>query len=81
LYSSPNIIRQIKSRRIRWARYMARMGEDRKVYRVLVGKPEGNRQLTRSRCRWNYGIRMDLRKTGWGYIVDPVASGGRLSIR
>jgi hypothetical protein len=74
LYSSPNIIRQIKSRSIRWARYMARMGEDRKVYRVLVAKPEGNRPLTRSSSRWKDGIRMDLRETGWGYIVDPVAS-------
>jgi hypothetical protein len=45
LYSSPNIIRQIKSRRMRWAGHVARMGDDRKVYRVLVGKPEGKRSL------------------------------------
>jgi hypothetical protein len=45
LYSSPNIIRQIKSRRVRWAGHVARMGEERKVYKVLVGKPEGSRPL------------------------------------
>jgi hypothetical protein len=45
LYSSPNIIRQIKSRRMKWTRHVARMGEERKVYKVLVGKPEGNRHL------------------------------------
>jgi hypothetical protein len=51
LYSSPNIIRQIKSRRMRWVRHMARMGEERKMYRVLVGKPEGKRPLGRIRRR------------------------------
>jgi hypothetical protein len=64
LYSSPNIIRQIKSRRIRWAGHVARMGEDTKVYRVLVGKPEGKRPLGRPRIRWKDGIRMDLRTIG-----------------
>jgi hypothetical protein len=68
LYSSPNIIRQIQVRRRRWAGHVARMGKDRKFYRVffLVGNPEGNRALGRPRRRWEDGIRMDLRKTGWG---------------
>jgi hypothetical protein len=60
LYSSPNIIRQIKSRRIRWAGHVVRMGEGRNVYRVLVGKPEGKRPLERSRRRWEDGLKMDL---------------------
>jgi hypothetical protein len=51
LYCSPNIIRVIKSRRMRWAGHVARMGKNRVVYRVLVGKPEGKRQLGRPRCR------------------------------
>jgi hypothetical protein len=66
LYSSPDIIRQIKSRRMRWAEHVARMGEERKVYKVLMGKPEGKRLLGRPRRRWEDGIRMDLRKIGWG---------------
>jgi hypothetical protein len=52
LYSSPNIIRQIKSRTVRWAGHMARMGEEIKLYDVLVGKPEGKRPLGRPRRRW-----------------------------
>jgi hypothetical protein len=64
-YSSPDIIRQVKSRRIRWAGHVARMGEERKVYKVLVGKPEGKRPLGRRRRRWEDGIRMDLREIGW----------------
>ena len=52
LYSSPNIVQLVKSRRMRWAGHVARMGESRGVYRVLVGKPEGNRPLGRSRRRW-----------------------------
>jgi hypothetical protein len=68
LYSSLNIIRQIKSRRMRWARHVARLGEDRNVYRVLMGKPEGKRPLGRPRCIWEDGIRMDLRETGWGSV-------------
>jgi hypothetical protein len=66
LYSSPDIIRQMKSRRMRWAGHVARMGEERNVYRVLVGKPEGKRPLERPRRRWEDGIKTDLRKTGWG---------------
>jgi len=59
-YSSPNIVRVIKSRRMRWAGYVARMGEKRGVYRVLVWKPEGRRPLGRPRRRWVNNIRMDL---------------------
>jgi hypothetical protein len=66
LYSSPDIIRQIKSRRIRWAGHVARMGEEKNVYRVLMGKSEGKRTLGRPRHRWDDGIRMGLRKIGWG---------------
>jgi hypothetical protein len=53
-----------KSRRMRWAGNVARMGEDRKVYKVLVGKPEGKGPLGRPRCRWEDGVRMDLREIG-----------------
>jgi hypothetical protein len=66
LYSSPDIIRQVKSRRMRWAGHVAHMGEERIVYWVLVGKPEGKRPLGRPRCMWEDGIRMDLRKIGLG---------------
>jgi hypothetical protein len=62
----PDIIRQIKSRRMRWAGHVARMGEGRNVYRVLVGKPEEKRRLEIPRRRWEDGIKMDLRKIGWG---------------
>jgi hypothetical protein len=66
LYSSPDIIRQIKSSRMRWAGHVARMGEGRNVYRVLVGKPEGKSSLERPRLRWKDGIKMDLGEIGWG---------------
>jgi hypothetical protein len=65
-YSSPDIIRQIKSRRMRWAGHVARMGKARKVYKVLVGKPEGKRPLGRQRRRWEDAIRLDLREIDWG---------------
>ena len=68
LSSSPNIMRVIKSRRMRWAGHVARMGEEREVYRVLVGKPEGRRPLGRPRRRWVDNIRMDLREVGCGYM-------------
>jgi hypothetical protein len=64
LYSSPNIVRLIKSRRMRWAGHVARRGEGRGVYRVLVGRPEGERPLGRSRRRWEDNIQMDLREIG-----------------
>jgi hypothetical protein len=66
LYSSPDIIRQFKSRGMRWVGHVARMGEGRNVYRVSVVKPEGKRPLERLRHRWEDGIKMDLRETGWG---------------
>jgi hypothetical protein len=68
LYSSPNIIRQIKSKKMKWAGHVARMGEERKVYRVLVGNPEGRRPLGRPRRTWENGIRMDLREIGLGSV-------------
>jgi hypothetical protein len=65
LYSSPNIIRQIESRRMRWAGHVARMREERYVYKVLVGKAEGKRPLGRLKRRWEDEMRMDLRKISW----------------
>jgi hypothetical protein len=64
LYSLPNIVRVVKSRRMRWAGHMARMGEDRSVRRVLVGKPKGKRPLGRPRRRWEDNIKMDLQEVG-----------------
>jgi hypothetical protein len=64
LYSSPHIIRVIKSRRMRWARHVARMGARRGAYRALVGKPEGRRPIRRPRRRWEDNIKMDLRDVG-----------------
>jgi hypothetical protein len=64
LYSSPNIVRVIKARRMRWAGDVARTGEGRGVYRVLVGRPEGKRPLGRPRRRWEDNIKMDLREMG-----------------
>jgi hypothetical protein len=66
LYSSPNIIRVMKSRRMRWAGHVARMGEKRGAYRILVGRPEGRRQLGRPRRRWEDNIKTDLQEVGWG---------------
>jgi hypothetical protein len=65
LYSSPNIIRMIKSRKMRWAGHVARMWETRNAYRILVGKPEGKRPLGRQRRRWVDNIKMDLTEIGW----------------
>jgi hypothetical protein len=64
LYSPPNIIKVIKSRRMRWAGHVARMGEGKGVYRVLVGRPEGKRPLGRPRRRWEDNIWLNLRETG-----------------
>jgi hypothetical protein len=66
LYSLLNIVRVVKSRRMRWAGHVARMMEDRGVYRVLVGKPEGKRPLGRPRRRWEDNIKMDLQEVGVG---------------
>jgi hypothetical protein len=60
----PNIIRQIKSRRMKWAGHVTRIGEERKVYKVLWGKPEGKKPLGKPRHRWVDGIRMDLKEIG-----------------
>jgi hypothetical protein len=68
LYSSPSIIRIIKSQRMRWAGHVARMVEKRNAYRLLVGKPEGKRPLGRPRRRWVDNIRMDLGEVGWGDV-------------
>jgi hypothetical protein len=65
LYSSPNIIRVIKSRRMRWAGHVARMGEKRGAYRILVGRPDGRRTLGRPMRRWEDNIKMDLQEVGW----------------
>jgi hypothetical protein len=69
LYSSISIIRVIKPRRMRWAAHMARMGEKRNMYRLLVGKPEGKRPKGRPRHRWINNIKMDLLEIGLG-VVD-----------
>jgi len=61
-------MRVIKSRRMRWAGHVARTGEEREVYRVLVGKPAGRKPLGRPRCRWVDNIRTDLQEVGWGYM-------------
>jgi hypothetical protein len=84
LYSSADIIRQIKSRRMRWAAHVARMGVERKLYKVLVGKPEGKKSLGRPRRRWEDGIRIDVRGIGFeggggiGYDWLRIGTGGRL---
>ena len=64
LYSSPNIIRNLKSRRLRWAGHVARVEQSRNAHRVLVGKPEGKRPLRMPIRRWEDNIKMDLRKVG-----------------
>jgi hypothetical protein len=74
LYSSPSIIRMIKSKKMRWAGHVTRMGEKRNAYRILVGKPEGKRPLGRPRRRWVDNIKIDLRELGW-YALDWSGSG------
>jgi hypothetical protein len=68
LYCSPNIVRVIKSRRMRWAGRVACMGEEKGVYRVLVGNPEGKTPMGRPRRRWLDNIRMELQEVGCGYM-------------
>jgi hypothetical protein len=72
LYSSPNIIWAIKSRRLRWAGHVARMGERRGAYRALVGKPEVMIPLGRPRRRWEDNIKIYLRGVGWGGGLDGI---------
>jgi hypothetical protein len=67
-YSLPDIIRQVKSRRMGWSGHVARVKEGRNLYRDLVGKQEGKRPLERPRRRWEDGIKMDLREIGWGGV-------------
>jgi len=66
LHSSPNTVRVIKSRRMRWTGHVARMGEWRGIYRVFVGIPEGKRPLGRPRAKWEDNIKMDFREMGCG---------------
>jgi hypothetical protein len=87
LYSLPNIVRVVKSRRMRWAGHVARMGEDWVVHGVLVGKPEEKRPLGRPRQRWEKKIKMDLQEAG-GRVVRTGRSwlrigtgGGHLWVR
>ena len=79
MYCSPNIIRVIKARRIRWAGHVARMGERSGVRRVLVGRPESKRPLGRPRRRWNNNIKMDLQEVGCGGMdwIDLTQDKGR----
>ena len=76
LYSSPNIVRVIKSRRMRWAGHVARMCGERGLYRVLVGKPEGRRPLGRPRGRWVDNIKTDLQEVGCGLGWPRIGTGG-----
>jgi hypothetical protein len=83
LYSTPSIIRMIKSRRMRWAGHVARMGAKRNAYRILVGKPEGKRPLGRPRRRCVDNIKMDFREIGWDGMIGLIwlrigTSGGLL---
>ena len=78
LYRSPNIVRVIKSRRMRWVGHVARMREWRGIYRVLVGKPERKRPLGRPRHRWEENIKMNLQEVGCGGCeLDRAGSGQR----
>jgi hypothetical protein len=69
LYSSPNIVQVMKLRRMKWAGHVARMGEERGLYRVLVGKPEGKRPMGRPRLSWEDNIRMNLQQMGCGVLT------------
>jgi transcription termination factor 2 len=68
LYCTPNFVRVMKSRRMRWAVHVVRIGEKRVVYRILVGKPEGKRLLGRPRRIWKDNIKMDLQEVGYGVM-------------
>jgi hypothetical protein len=77
LYSSPSIIRVVKSRRMRWARHVARMGEKRSACRILVRKAEGKKPCGRPRRRWVDNIKMDLREIGFGLMWLRIGTSGR----
>ena len=80
LYSLPNIVQVVKSRRMRWAGNVARIGEGREVHRVLAGKPEGKRPLGRPRHRWEDNIKTDLQEVGGGcgdWSWFRIGTGGR----
>jgi hypothetical protein len=70
LYSSPNVIQVIKSRRMRWPGPVAHMGEGRDAYRILVVRPEGRRPLRRHRHRWEDNVKVDLQDVGQGHGLD-----------
>jgi hypothetical protein len=71
-YPSPNIIRMMKSRRMRWEGHVARIGAKRNAYRILVGAPEGKRPLVRQRGRWVDNIKIDLREIGWDGVTGSI---------
>jgi hypothetical protein len=75
LYSSPDIIPVIKSKRLRWTEHVVCMGDGRGVYRILVGRPDGKNPLRRPRHRWEDNIKMDLQEVGWGHELDCSRSG------
>jgi hypothetical protein len=75
LYTSSNIIRVIKSRRIRWEGHVACIGKRRGSYRILVGKPEGKRPLVRPKRRWKDNIKLVLQEVGWAHGLDRSGSG------
>jgi hypothetical protein len=83
VYSSPNIVRVIKSRRMRWVGHAACMGDGRGVYRILVGRPKGKRPLGRSRRRWDDNMKVDIREVGidgpnWIRLAQDGSSDGLL---
>ena len=75
LYSSPKIVRVIKSRRLRWADHVAFMGDSRPAYRVLMGKPKVKRLRGRPRPKWEDNIKIGLQEVGWGHGLDQSGSG------
>ena len=75
LYSSPTFIRVTKSRRLRWTIHVARVGDSRGAYIILVGKFERMRPLGKTRRRWEENIKMVVREVGWGHRLDRSGSG------